>query len=140
MAEDPRTRVRRFVVEIMNQGNLDALGEFVADEVVSHGAQGDTIGYEGIEAAIVQMQEAFPDLSFVIDDLLVDGERVALRGHWSGTHKALFAGVRPTGKHVRVPTIEMYRLSGDKIVEHWGLFDRLGLLQQLGALPSPQSN
>lgn len=83
------------------------------------------------------MFAAFPDATHHIDDVLEIGDRVALRGRFTGTHTGEFMGVPPTGKRVEVTFMNFDRFAGDKLVEHRGEADMAGLMQQLGAIPVP---
>ena len=80
---------------------------------------------------------AFPNLHFTFEDLIAEGDKVVVRETMSGTQQGELMGIPPTGKQFSVTGIEIYRFEGGKIVEHWLESDMLGLLQQLGALPSP---
>ena len=71
----------------------------------------------------------------IIDDMVAEGNKVAIRVTFKGTHQGEFLGIAPTGKDVSIPISLIYRLAGGMIVEHWMLADQLGLMQQLGAAP-----
>jgi predicted ester cyclase len=77
----------------------------------------------------------FPDIHFTVDDIFVEGDKVALRWTLRGTHKGEFAGVPPTNKQVAIWGISVDRISGGKIAETWERYDTLGLMQQLGVIP-----
>jgi predicted ester cyclase len=77
----------------------------------------------------------FPDHHFDIEDAAADGDKVAVRGTCSATHKGELWGIPPTGERFVVQQSHWFRLSGGKVAEHWAVRDDLGLLKQLGALP-----
>jgi predicted ester cyclase len=79
---------------------------------------------------------AFPDLQFLLDDLLADGNQVVARFTVRGTQTGVFQGIPATGSAAAVSGIAIYRLAGGKVVEQWLEYDQLGLLQQLGVLPA----
>jgi steroid delta-isomerase-like uncharacterized protein len=79
---------------------------------------------------------AFPDLQLTTEDLVAEGEKVAIRNTWRGTHQGAFQGVPPTGKYVTFTGTDLFRVEGGKIAEQWADLDALGLLQQLGAIPA----
>ena len=79
--------------------------------------------------------EAFPDMRITLDDVIGEGEKVATRGHWVGTHKGAFMGVPATGKAVNVKFMDMWRFENGKAVENWVQMDLLSLMQQLGVVP-----
>jgi steroid delta-isomerase-like uncharacterized protein len=80
---------------------------------------------------------AFPGLHISIEDVIAQGDKVAVRITWQGTHQGEFMGIPPTGKPVTVTGINLYRVANGKIVEEWWQEDILGLMQQLGVLPPP---
>jgi len=84
----------------------------------------------------IELVSAFPDSSYQIDDILAEGDRVAIRVTMNGIHRGTFMGIPPTGKHVVGKGEEIYRVTGGKIAESWCIIDAHGLLNQLGAIPS----
>jgi hypothetical protein len=79
---------------------------------------------------------AFPDLRFNVEDALPSGDKVVMRGTASGTHEGEFMGIAPTGKSVDVPLIDIIRFGDDGLAhEHWGIFDAMAMMQQLGLVP-----
>jgi predicted ester cyclase len=81
---------------------------------------------------------AFPDLRMEAEDVLASADKVVARVHATGTHQGEFMGIPATGKSVDVQVIDIMRFGADGLVhEHWGLFDALGMMQQLGAIPAP---
>ena len=82
------------------------------------------------------MLSGFPDLRVTIEDMIAERDKVVTRFTTHGTQHGAFGGIPPTGKQVSVSTIEITRIAGGKIVEDWGLDDRLGMLQQLGLVPT----
>jgi len=85
---------------------------------------------------IVAFEVAFPHYELIIDDMVAEGDKVAVSTTFKGTHKGEFMGIAPTGKDVAIPIALVYRISGGKIVEHTMLADQLGMMQQLGVLPT----
>jgi predicted ester cyclase len=82
--------------------------------------------------------EAFPDLRLTVEDVVSDGEKVAARVAFRGTHRGEFQGIAPTDKEVAFSSMEFNRVVGGKVEEHWVELDLLGLMQQLGAIPEPE--
>jgi steroid delta-isomerase-like uncharacterized protein len=80
---------------------------------------------------------SFPDLHLTIEDMVADEDKVAARVTFRGTHRGEFMGIPPTGKQVTFSSMEMNRIVGGKVAEHRFVVDMLGLLQQLGAIPTP---
>ena len=130
--EKQHTTHHRLVEEVWNQGNLA-----VADEIFSADYKHHTRshGLEDEKQFIATYQAAFPDIHFTIEDQFSSGDKTVTRWTARGTHTGELAGLPPTGKQVTVTGILIGRHADGKLVEQWGMFDRLGLLQQIGALP-----
>lgn len=82
---------------------------------------------------------AFPDLSLKVDDMIAEGDRVAVRWHFLGTHNGELPGdppLPPTGKSISVDSTSVHRVADGRVAEAWVIFDVLGMMQQLGAIPS----
>jgi predicted ester cyclase len=80
------------------------------------------------------LRAAFPDIRFSLEELIAEGEVVAARYHWRGTHRGVFLGIAPTGRAIVVRGMDFYRISGGRLVEHWDNVDEFGMLSQLGDL------
>jgi steroid delta-isomerase-like uncharacterized protein len=138
MSTQNKLILRRFFEEVFNQGNLAVVDELVAEGFVSHNpAPGETQGREGVKQFVAGLRMAFRDLNFTIDDQVAEGDKVVTRWRATGTHQGDFAGVPPTSKAVMVTAINVHRVSDGKIQESWLNWDALGLLQQLGVVPTP---
>ncbi len=136
--EDNKTLVRRFYEEVFNQKNRAAIDEFSDPNYVDHTAPpGLPGGIEGQKQLIGMYLTAFPDLHLTVEDMIEEGDKVVSRWSGSGTHQGMFMGIPPTGKHGTATGIEIVRIVGSKFVEHWMELDALGLLQQLGVVPTP---
>lgn len=121
---------------IWNHGEVDAVEELYAEDFVGHhpGAP-DWVGRESVKLAVRTMRAAFPDLLETVEDIVVDGDRVVSRFRTSGTHLGPLQGLTPTGRRMTIDELAIFRLAGSRIVEKWGLLDRLGMYQQLGIVP-----
>ena len=134
--EENKALIRRFYEEF-NKKNLVALVDFIDPHAVDHSAPpGQPAGSEGFRQFADMILTAFPDLHFTIEDMIAEGEKVVARVTFQGTHQGMFMGIPPTGKHVTSTGIEINRIVGSKVVEHWNSYDDLGVLQQLNAVPS----
>ena len=78
---------------------------------------------------------AFPDIRFELDDMIAEGDKVAVRFTFRGTHQGVFQGIAPTGKQITYSALEIDRFVGGKFIEAWIVSDTLGMMQQLGAIP-----
>ena len=137
--EENKALTRRMVEEIFNRGNISRIDEFLAPDFVEREElpPGIPSGREGVMQLTTMLRSAFPDFEATIEDLVAEGDRVVLRQIWSGTHQGEFMGVPPTGKRVSIGVIDILRVDGGRFVEHWGLMDSMGMMQQLGAIPTP---
>lgn len=130
----------RFIDEVINQGNLDAADEIVAENFVElDPLPGQRQGREGLKEVIGMMRAAFPDIHWVADETIASGDKVVTRFTWTGTHRAPFLGIPATGKRVSVKGVVIDRLSGGKMADSRILMDSLGMMQQLGVIPPPGS-
>lgn len=140
MSEENKAIVRRQEEELFTQGNLDAADEIYARNYVGHDPSNaeDIRGLEAAKQAAADYREAFPDPQVTIEDLIAEGDRVAARVRFRGTHQGELEGLAPTGRRVESTGIIISRIEGDKIAEDWANFDDLGLMRQLGAIPEPE--
>lgn len=134
-AEKNKDLVRRIFEEVLNGGQLDLLDAVIApDYVENNPAPGQAPGAAGVKARIQAIRAAFPDLRFVLEELIGEGAVVATRYHWVGTHRGSFLGIAPTGRRIAVRGMDFYRFAGGRLAEHWDNVDEFGMLSQLGDL------
>lgn len=138
MTQDNATIVRRFVDEVITQGDIDLAAQFVWEDVVEQvPLPGQGPGLEGLKDILRAMRAAFPDLIFSIQEQIAEGDKVASRFEWTGTHEGTFLGVPATGRFVRVWGIVIDRLEKGRIKDTRIIMDTLGLMIQLGAIAPP---
>jgi steroid delta-isomerase-like uncharacterized protein len=137
-ASDAPVKVRNVEVvqvvfaEIWSKGNVDLIGELFAEDFVGH-FPGETVhGREGILAEVIAHRTAFPDWTEEVEDAIADRDRVVVRFTSRGTNLGDFLGNQPTGKHVEISEVAIFRLSDGRIVEQWVYPDMLSLQRQLG--------
>ena len=137
--EQNKALISRLYEEALNKGNLTEIDEIIAPDYVRHGLAPEAPhGPESTKQVFTKMRTAFPDLCITIGPVVGEGDMVAAQLTLHGTHKGEFMGVAPTGKDVTVTTIGIYRFAGSKLKEAWIQMDELGMLQQLGAIPSKE--
>ncbi len=130
--------VRRFVKEVITEGNIDAAGQFVWEDMVEQAPfPGQGSGLRGLQDVLRGMRSAFPDLVFVILEQVAEGDKVVSRFEFTGTHRGEFLGVPATGRQVRVWGTVIDRLEDGRIKETRLIMDALGLMVQLGVFPPP---
>lgn len=124
--------------QLVNKGDLAVVDEMFATNFVNRSsATGITPDREGIKQLITVFRSAFPDYHNVIEDMIAEGDRVAVRVMCRGTHRTEFMGIAPTGKSVEFSAVSIFRFAGGKVVERWNNTDNLGMLQQLGVSALP---
>ncbi len=135
---DNKSLFRRFVEQVMNQGNLAAIDELFAPQFVGHVQlpPAPPMTREGVKRLFAMYHGAFTGFGATIDEMIAEDDRVAglLTAH--GTHTGTFAGIAATGRLVTFRTMDIFRIAGGRIVEHWAMPDQFGLRQQLGAIPA----
>jgi steroid delta-isomerase-like uncharacterized protein len=137
-AKDLRALMRRFLDE-WNKGEAAAMtviDEIYAPDFVAHSGGVDIRGINKVKQSMKEEFSAFPDLHYTIDDMVVEGDKVAARYTMTGTHKGEYMGIPATNKKVTVRAIAIDRIVGGKFVEEWGMYDTLSFMQQLGAIPT----
>lgn len=126
--------IRRYC-ELFAVGDIDALPEIVAPDVIDHDAyEGQQSGIEGYRQFFLLWKNAFPDLQLEIDFMVAEGDLVAYRWIARGTHLGRYHEIEPTGRPVTVSNISVSRVRDGRVCEDWIEFDEAGLLRQLGAL------
>jgi steroid delta-isomerase-like uncharacterized protein len=137
-AEENKALVSRFVEEFWNEGNISAADELMAVDAEIHMPTGEMVDLDGLKSFAGTFRESFPDWHSTFEELIAEGDRVAERWTGRGTHLGELQGIPPTGERVEVPGSVFYRIVDGKIVEFRGQLDMMGLMRQLGAIPSPQ--
>jgi steroid delta-isomerase-like uncharacterized protein len=129
----------RRLYELLSAGDIDGFGDHIADDFVEHEEMpGLEPSKEGVKQMFRMYWAAFPDLRMEVEDVLVSGDKGVARVRATGTHQGEFMGMPATGKSVDVQLIDIIRFGEDGLArEHWGVFDALGMMQQLGAIPAP---
>ena len=141
--EEIRALVQHLFEE-WNKGKATAMAatdELCVADVTWHSGMGREMhGIEDFKQFLGELYDAFPDTQFTIDDIIVEGDKAATRSTITFTHTGEFMGRPPTNKKVTIWAIEIYQFSGGKIVEVWSRSDTLGMMQQLGVIPTPKKD
>ena len=139
MSEKNKAVMHRFYDEWVHSGNEDALEEIIAPDCPLYfGSTFMGTGPEAFKQTRTMMYAGFPDLHWTIEEMVAEGEKVAERLTARGTHEGEFMGVAPTGKRVEFQGMAIFHISEGKVLESRGMPDMLGLMQQIGAVPSPE--
>jgi steroid delta-isomerase-like uncharacterized protein len=128
---------RRFVAGAWNAGNLALVDDLIHRDYVVPGVGA---GPEAVKKNIITFRTGFPDLQWVIEDVIAEGDKVVLRLTLHGTHLGEFHGIPATGKQVTMQEIVIWEVRDGQIRTGWFAFDGLGLRIQLGAIPDALSS
>ncbi len=123
--------------QAVDPDDLSAIDEVYAADCLIHETDQDLRGTEALKRYVSTFFDGFPDMSITVEDAIAEGDKVVTRVVARGTHRGEFVGVPPTGNRVEVKGITVHRVEGGKIAEEWEVFDAMGLMQQLGVVPSP---
>jgi steroid delta-isomerase-like uncharacterized protein len=128
----------RRLYELINAGDVDGFGECIADDFVE---REDLMGLpptkDGVKQFFRMLMAGFPDLRMTPEDVISSGDKVVVRATATGTQQGEYMGMPASGKPVRVQLIDILRFGDDGLAhEHWGVFDAMGMMQQLGAIPA----
>jgi predicted ester cyclase len=135
--EQNKAIIRRGFEEGINQNKAQVFDESIAASYVNHDMPAPVPGPEGFKMVVGMFRAAFPDLHVTLEDVLGEGDKVATRGYFTGTHQGDFNGIPATGKQIKVAYSDIWRVENGKAVENWVLMDMIGLMQQLGVMPAP---
>lgn len=137
--EQNKALVRKLVEEVINQGNISMIDEFLIPDFVEHEElpPGIPPGREAPKVLFTMLRSAFPDFKATIEHLIAEGDEVVLHMTWTGTHEGEFMGIPPTGKRISINVIDILGIAEGKFVEHWGVMDSMAMMQQLGVVPAP---
>ncbi len=138
-AEENKAIVRRFW-GVWEEGNIDLVDELLAPDYINHtpASPDQPTGPEGVKGVVAMFRSAIPDLRVIVEDMIAEGDKVAVRYTLEGTHEGELFGVPPTGRRLSIKSISVERVSDGKIREHWRVTDSLDMMQQLGMIPASE--
>ncbi len=138
MSAQHKELVRRLLQEDISAGNPAVAAEVIHPDFSDHtNPPGMQHGLEGHNAIVALFKGAFPDMWWQIEEMIAEGDKVVARTTMEATHEGEFFGIPPTGKRVRLEGIHIMRIADGKVIEHWGNTDDLGMMRQLGVIPTP---
>ena len=127
-----RRLLARYVAEVWDAADPEAVRIFAGPGYRRHtSGSSEPLGVDAQVQRLVALRTAFPDITLTIDDVVAEGDRVAFRGTLRGTHRGEFLGVPATGRTVAVAIMDIIRVEGGLIAEHWGGPDLFDLARQL---------
>ena len=136
-AEENKATLKRYYDEVMNKGDLSNWSEMVDDSYIMHlvGAPQPLVGLEGGKQTLANRKAISPDGQISIEELVAEGDIIAIHGTATGTHTGEYQGIQPTGKKFTREYAAFYRFKNGRIIEGWALHNLLGFYQQLGINP-----
>lgn len=133
--DDNKALVRRFIQQVFVEGRVGAVDELLTDDFTAHTWGAMTPGRDGLKAAMERVAAGLANVSMEVEDLIAEGDRVAVRLTSRATQVGPFMGMPPSGKRYEIGEIHIFRIADDRIAEHWHQADFLGMMRQLGAMP-----
>lgn len=135
--DEQKAAVRHYLEEAWNQGNFAVLDEVMAPDYRRYTVAG-VLDREQQKQRIGSFRAGLPDLRLVVERMIAEGDQVAFRIHITGTHDGPLLGIASTHRPVTITATDILRFDAHgRIAEHWGNLDELGLLRQIGGLPTP---
>lgn len=138
MSAENKAICRRWFEEVWNQGRTATIDELLAPNVVVHGLGPDQRGPDEFKPFHRQYRASFPDIHIQVDDVVAEGDLVAVRWSGRGTHQGDHLGFKATNRPVSFSGMVFVRVKDGRLVEGWNLFDQFGMLQQLGVVSLPE--
>lgn len=134
-AQENSTIVRRFVEEVQSRRDVSAIDRFISPDFVNY-SDPNRSELKDVKQFFQAFFTAFPDVEATIHMQVAEGDKVVTHKTFNATHQGEFMGIAPTGNKIAYEVIDIVTVAGDKITEHWVVGDNLGLMKQLGAIPS----
>ena len=135
--EENKRSVERAFARLFNHGELALADELVSADYLNHEAPPDVPrGPVGFRQMVTLLRTAFPDIHYETEEIIGEGDKVVARTRMSGTQTGPFFGIPPTGKRVEQEQIHIVRFKDGKAVESRAVRDDLGMMRQLGLIPS----
>jgi len=136
-AEENKAVVRRFIEEIFVKGNVAAVDQLAAADFTPRSWPSVSPGLENLKQAVARVSASLSEVRMTIEDMIAEGDRVAVRLTSHAMPTGNFMGIPATGKAYSMAEIHIFRVAAGKVVEHWLQADYLGMMQQLGVMPTP---
>ena len=128
---------RTFIDDGFSKGDITVFDQYASPDFIEHQNGFNPPNAEGAKKSISNLHKAFPDFSLTIEDIIIKDDMIWGRMTARGTQKGQFGPLPPTGKKFEITVIDIMRFNNGELVEHWGVPDRLGLMEQLGMKPPP---
>jgi predicted ester cyclase len=129
---------RIFIDEGFSRGDITVFDKYASQDFIEHQNGFIPPNAEGVKKSITSLHKAFPDFSLTIEDMISRDDMIWGRMTGRGTQKGPFGPLPASGKKFEITVIDIMRFKDGELVEHWGVPDRLGLMEQLGMKPPPR--
>lgn len=136
--QEHKVVVRRFIDEVFVKGNPDAVDKLVTHDFTPHSWGAMPAGVAPLKQAIRHVHAGLADVSFKIEDMIAEDDKVAVRVTAHGRHQGEFMGLPASGREYTISETHIFHMRDGKVADHWRDADMLGLMRQLGALPEPK--
>ena len=134
---DYKEMAQRWYSQVMSEGKTEVIDELCGPDFVNHDPlPGTTADLAGLEDFVAQIRAAFPDMQVTAEDMIAEGDRLAIRSTMRATHEGEFMGIPGSGKKVEVSNYDFVRFEGDLAAERWGVIDSAALMEQIGVAPA----
>ena len=130
--------VRRFIDEVFVKCNVDAADDLATPDFTPHSWPGVQPGVDNLKQGQQRVSAGLADISMKIEDMIAEGDKVAVRLTARARQDGEFMGLPPSGRDYTISETHVFRVTDGKVAEHWVNADMLGLMQQLGALPTQE--
>jgi steroid delta-isomerase-like uncharacterized protein len=134
---DYKQMAERWYEEVMSEGKIEVIDELCSPDYIENDPlPGTGADLAGLKEGVTQIRAAFPDIQASADDIIVEGDRLAVRSTLRATHEGDFIGIPASGKKIEVSNYDFVRFEDGLAVEHWGVIDSAALMEQIGAVPA----
>jgi len=137
-SEQTEAVAHRWHLEVVQEGNTGLADQILTPDVLIHVNGQESRGVDAAKQLATALKTAFPDIRITHDEVIVSGDRVAIRWTSDQTHGGDYFGTPASGKRIHIEGLDLFHIRDGKIAEMWIEFDNLGILQQMGAIPEPQ--
>jgi steroid delta-isomerase-like uncharacterized protein len=137
MLEENKAIFRHLCEEFWVKGKLDVVDEFLAPDFVYHGpGAGELLDLESYKQDVMEYVSSCIDIQATVEDIVAEGDKLAVRYTWSGIHTGGLWDAPPTDKRLTIRAIAIFRIADGKIVDEWDMYDSLDMYRQLGLIPA----
>ena len=137
--EDLKRNARRYYEEVVNRQKYDLIDELVTSDFYAEAGPEPTHGPKAFKELVKMYEHGFSDTCVVVEDIVSEGDKVIVRGYYTGKHTGEFMGIPATNKPYKASFCDWWEVKGDRFSRHWSLFDAATLFQQLGVMPQPET-